>query len=151
MFTWSWWVHRLVSQGNQWGRRYQGLHKDYKISRGHFLPPLLERKKNKIKPVSLQVFFLLIKLNSHQCLIHICCRPIQPHKGKSMNIFRLHSWKSRGRWWGWMGVRIDSLRLHCLANFTWKRSYNMHTKSSCRKLRETGLWTRPPIELMTVI
>lgn len=33
----------------------------------------------------------LIKLNSRQCLFHICCQSIQTHKGKSMNIFHLHS------------------------------------------------------------
>lgn len=45
---------------------------------------------------------LLIKLNSRQCLPHICCRSIQIHKDRSMNIFHPYSWE----WPQQMGLEL---------------------------------------------
>lgn len=75
---------------------------------------------------------LLIKLNSRQCLIHICCRSIQIHKGKSMNIFHLHSWKSHSRWGKNWFIKMILLYEINLKAFIYA---GLLLYSSCRDLR----------------
>lgn len=81
---------------------------------------------------------LLITLNSHRCLFHICCPSIQLGTGKSTKRFHLHSYKGQIR-----EVSVTSLNYdikECPSVYYEKFFNSQHVPRSSVPAVKTGRW-----------